>query len=68
MKYKKELHKIKGDENTVDLQYQRTLLTKEAYVKKHLDEWNIKTWQDKGEPKSSWYPRTESMHVYGVKK
>jgi len=68
MKYKMELHKIKGDENTVDLQYQRTLTTKESYIKKHLNLWNEKTWQLKGEPKSSWYPRTESQHVYGVKK
>lgn len=68
MSYKKELHKIAGDENTVDLQYQRTLTTKESYIKKHLNEWEKKTWQDKREPKSSWYPRTKDQHVYGIKK
>lgn len=68
MKYKKELHRISGDENSVDLQYERTLTSKESYIRKHLKEWNKKTWHEKGEPKSSWYPRTQDQHVYGVKK
>ena len=68
MSYKKELHKIKGDENTIDEQYMRTLCNKNVYEKYYVPDRTKVTWKRKGEPKSSWYPETPWQHVYGVKK
>lgn len=66
MSYKKELHKVAGDENTSKLKCERVLLTQKNFD--HFDRIeNEKTWKDKPKPRSNWYPETPDQHVYGKK-
>lgn len=67
MSYKKELHKIDGDENTMKEKGDRVLTARNKYAK-WQDEEHVVTWKTKAEPKSTWYPETPSIHVYGSKK
>lgn len=68
MSTKKELHKIKGEENTVSEQAKRQLNSEHIYKEYYVKEREIQTWKKKGEPRSSWYPEIPDQHVYGVKR
>ena len=67
MSNKKVLYKVMGDENTMKEKNDRVLTAPKKYGVWQAEE-HIVTWKEKPEPRSSWYPRTESQHVHGVKK
>jgi hypothetical protein len=66
MSNKKELHKIMGDPITLESRMIRTGLSAPE-LKQCDDRFGKITWKEKPEPRSSWYPRTPDMHIYGKK-
>lgn len=66
MSNKKELHKIMGNPITLESRMIRTGLSAPE-LKQHDDRFGKITWKEKGEPRSSWYPHTPSIHMEGKK-